>query len=703
MFGFLARGNHGENRGKPGKNQKVSPRVTQKSEPRPPFIERIAGKSWRIKVAAAIFCVIWGCLWARAWQLQMLEGPRLAHKAQRQHVKSELVSGRRGMIYDRNGQVLARTVDARSVYVKPQEVEDLAKMASTIGPIVGREPQELFTQLSESTSRFVWLKRKVDDLTASRIQEANIRGVGLSREYDRVYPFRHLAGQVLGFVGMDDKGLEGIERALEPRLGGMKSWQEVQRDARGRRFYLREEGQGEPHGEDVSLTLDVQLQFMAEDTIEKAVRQYDGRWGGAIVVDVSNGDILAWAQYPFFNPNAYREYDQLVYRNRLAADALEPGSTFKPLVMAVALQEQKVSANQLIDCEGGKWQYKKYTIKDTSSHGIIPANKIIRYSSNIGMAKIGQNLGKQKFHDYLWELGFGQRTGVPVAESRGILRKVRDWSEIDIMATSFGQSISVTGLQMAQAYLTLLNGGLYTPLRLIKDDSQTPAPRKRVLSERATAQVMQMMRDVVEEKDGTGRRARVPGVEVGGKTGTAQKADRRAGTYGSKRTASFVGFFPVQKPRYFILVMVDEPANNQFGGVVAAPVFSEIAQRALTHYGLLSPQNTPAVAESKGKGKDRVRGLKLAMADAPYLDNSMVAPVRKAMLDLPGQLAKGGSHVPDVIGKPIRNAVEMFARAGIVPELKGAGNKVVKQSPPPGANWPDEGENASYILWLSER
>lgn len=708
MFGLATQKkarNKTEYRGKAVKNQRVENKVSNKPEKKPSLFARFDLERWRIRFVVVLFCLAWGGLWARAWYLQMVVGPQLASKAQRQHVASELVSGRRGMIFDRNGQVLARSVEARSVYVKPREVEDLVAMANAIAPILGKTPQELHDELAQTKRRFVWLQRKVDDLTASRILEARIPGVGLTKEFDRIYPFRHLAGQVLGFVGLDDNGLEGIERSMDEQLGCMPTRQVVQRDAMGRRFYLREAGQGEPHGEDVTLTLDVQLQFMAEETVAKAVRQYDARWGGAIVVDVANGDILAWAQYPFFNPNAYREYSPLIYRNRLAADALEPGSTFKPLVMAVALQEQKVAANAAIDCEGGKWQFKQFTIKDTSSHGIISASKVIRYSSNIGMAKIGQNLGKQKFHNYLQELGFGQRTGVPVAESRGILRRPRDWSDIDLMATSFGQSISVTGLQMAQAYLTLLNGGLYTPLRLIKSDEDNRGPRKRIFSERVSNQVMQMMRDVVEEKDGTGRRARVPGMEVGGKTGTAQKADRRAGTYGNKRTASFVGFFPAKKPQYFILVMVDEPANNQFGGVVAAPVFSEIAQRALTHYGMLTPPEQPVEQEKKALAKQRVRGLKLAMADAPYtlVDTVVLRQNTANLLDLPGQLAKGGSHVPDVIGKPIRNAVEMFARAGVVPELKGAGNRVVKQSPPAGTAWPKDGEPASYILWLSER
>ncbi len=305
----------------------------------------------RINVVVCIFCLLWVGLWGRAWYLQMVEGPRLADRARRQHMASELVSGRRGMIYDRNGQVLARSVEARSVYAKPQDVEDFLVMANTLGPILGIAPQKLYDELSKSKRRFVWLRRKVDDYTAEAVRKANLPGIGLSKEYDRVYPFKHMAGQLLGFVGLDDKGLEGIERSLEARLGCIPTRQIVQRDAMGRRFYLHEEGQTEPRGQDVTLTIDVQMQFIAEEAVARAARDYDARWSGALVVDVPTGDILAWAQYPFFNPNTYRESSPLIYRNRLAADALEPGSTFKPFVMAAALQERKITPNTLIDCE----------------------------------------------------------------------------------------------------------------------------------------------------------------------------------------------------------------------------------------------------------------------------------------------------------------------------------------------------------------
>ncbi len=672
------------------------------------WAEKVDWGRVRIRLVVVIFCLLWTGLWGRAWYLQMIEGPRLAERARRQHMASELVTGRRGMILDRNGQVLARSIEARSVYARPQEIEDFQAMANALGPILGIEPKKLYDELSQTKRRFVWIKRKVDDFTAEAVHKTNLAGIGLSKEYDRVYPFKHMAGQVLGFVGLDDKGLEGIERSMESRLGCIPTRQIVQRDAMGRRFYLHEEGQSEPRGEDLTLTIDVQMQFIVEEAVARAVREYDARWGGAIVVDVPSGEIMAWAQYPFFNPNTYKDASPLVYRNRMAADALEPGSTFKPFVMATAIQEKKISASTAIDCESGRWETKNFTIRDTSRQGVLPASKVLRYSSNIGMAKIGLMIGVPTFHKYLQALGFGQRTSVPVSDSRGILRIPRDWSEVDIMSTSFGQSISVTGLQMAQAYLTLLNNGLYKQLTLTRDENNVEETHQRVFSQSTAREVMHMMRDVVEENDGTGKRARIEGVEVGGKTGTAQKADHRAGTYGSKRLASFVGFFPADKPKYLILVMVDEPTRNQYGGVVAAPVFKEIASRTLTFTGLGNDSKVAATEESPAATpvSGRRRGLKLASLDIPYVADAFKkedAPAQDQGMRLPGHLAKAGSRVPDVMGKSVRNAVELFARAGVVPELKGTGSRVVKQTPAPGSVWPEEENKVEYILWLSER
>lgn len=656
----------------------------------------------RIQFVIILFAFLWGGLWLRAWQLQMLDGPNLAARARRQHMAAELVSGKRGMIYDRNGLVLARSVEARSVYANPRDVEDIARTASVLAPILGVDPAAIRTELA-STKRFVWLKRKVDDHTAVRIREAALPGIGLSREYDRFYPFGHMAGQLLGFVGMDDKGLEGVERSLDSRLGAIPVRQMVQRDAMGRRFYLNSEAGAEPTGEDVTLTLDMQLQFIAEEAIAHAVNEYKAAWGGAMIVEVASGDILAWAQYPFFNPNSYRTSSPEIYKNRLASDALEPGSTFKPFIMAAALQERKVTPNTLIDCEGGKWETRKFVIRDTSLRQILPASKVLRYSSNIGMAKIGQSLGAQTSYRYLHDLGFGEPSPIPISSSKGILRKPREWGEVDIMSAAFGQSVSVTVVQMAQAYLTLLNHGMYKPLRLLVEDHNVEEAPRRVFSERTVRAIMDMMRDVVEESDGTGKRARIPGMEVAGKTGTAQKADRKTRTYGRERLASFVGFFPAADPQFLICIFVDEPTLNQFGGVVAAPAFSQIGSRLLTHLGELNECRI-ADAGAPAQAKGRKRGFKLsAAANQPWLAAS-ASPAQASspvQMDLPGKLSRPSAQVPDVRGKSVRNAVELFARAGIVPELKGSGARVVRQSPPAGTPWPKV--DTDYVLWLSER
>ena len=670
----------------------------------------ILSRNWpilRIKLILCFFGLVWGALWLRAWQLQMIEGPHLADKARRQHTASELVAGKRGIITDRNGQALAMSVEVRSVYARPQDIANIPETAKTLAPLLGLAQDRLTNAISDNRKKFVWLKRKIDDQTAEAIRKAALPGIGLSTEYDRFYPFKHMAGQLLGFVGMDDKGLEGLERSLDDRLGTMPVRQMVQRDAMGRKFYLHEAGQNIPEGENIALTLDMRFQFIAEEAIARVVREYDAKWGGTMIVDVQNGDILAWAQYPFFNPNNYRSSTPEIYRNRLAADALEPGSTFKPFVMAAALQEKKVTPNTLINCEGGRWTTKNFTIRDDGARrDLVPAHKVFRYSSNIGMAKIGQALGVRQFHKYLSSLGFGQVNAVPVSNSRGILHNPRDWGEMDLLATSFGQSIAVTGLQMAQAYLTLLNNGIVKPLRLLKNDNALVEefPR-RVFNESSVRDVMKMMRDVVQEPDGTGKRAKIDGIEAGGKTGTAQKADRRSKTYGSERLASFVGFFPATAPRFLIIVMVDEPSKNQYGGVVAAPVFREIAGRVLTQTGLL---NEKTVAPEQTD--PRKRGFRLAqdtgqpwMAKNDAVNTSIRAAKAAPTMRNPGHLAKASETVPDVKGKSVRNAVEMFARAGIVPELKGTGSHVVRQSPAAGQPWPDNRKKTDYILWLSER
>ncbi len=672
---------------------------------------KLAKVNWgifRIQFMAAGFVLFWIALWGRAWYWQIIEGAHLADQAKSQHIASVLVTGKRGMILDRNGQVLARSVECRSVYARPFEVQDIVGTSTKLATILDQPVEKIYSQLSNESRKFTWIARKVDDQTAEAIRNAKLEGVGLSKEYERVYPFKHMAGQLLGFVGVDDQGLEGLERSFDKRLASVATRQLVQRDAMGRRFFLHSEGQAEPTGKDLHLTLDTQIQFFAEEAISKTVDKYNASWGGVLVVDTETGNILAWAQYPFFNPNAFGSYAPSQYRNRLAFDSLEPGSTIKPFLVAAAIQEKVVAKESVFDCELGKWNVMGITIRDTSPKGELTVDEIIRYSSNIGMAKIGQMLGATTYHKYLSNLGFGERTVVPVSESKGILRKPKGWKGVDLLSTSFGQGISTTALQMTQAYLTLLNGGVYKPLRLVMDDEVMPTTKpQRIYSEDVAKQVLAMMRDVVHADGGSGKRARITGIEVGGKTGTAQKADKKTGTYGTGRMASFVGFAPADKPKYLTLVMVDEPKNVSFGGVIAAPVFQQVTRLAMTYGGDLpdvvfaEASDSPLIKRGAQLGKD-ARIYKISRAPLPIFSAmTQTKPRRVVYSTLPGHMSKAGTVVPNVVGKTVRTAVELFARGGIVPVLKGEGQRVVRQAPEPGSAWPKQ-EGGEYVLWLSE-
>lgn len=666
-------------------------------------IERVNWGRFRIRFVFGIFAIVWLLLWGRAWHLQVMKGSDLAARAQSQHTVKVTEVGKRGEILDRNGQVLARTVEAYEVNANPKQIKDAAETANVLAPILGIDAQNIYKKISNRNASIRVLAHQVNDKTADAIRRAELPGIELARSSTRVYPFKSMAGHLLGFVGQDNNGLEGLEKKLDDQLRASKTQRLFQRDAKGRRFAV--DGGDLPSGNDVQLTLDVQVQFFAEEAIAKAVEEFSASWGGVIVVDVPSGDILAWAQYPFFNPNDFRNYLPGQYRNRLAMDALEPGSTFKPFLMAAALQEKKISRDTLIDCEGGRWTNCGVTIRDTSNRAVLPAHKIIRYSSNIGMAKIGLMMGPKLSYKYLDALGFGKTTAVPVNQAKGFLRSLKDWNEPDLMSTWFGQSISITGVQLAQAYLTLLNGGEYKPLKLVRDmpDSDLDTEHaQRVYSPQVCKQVMSMMREVVEE-DGSGTRARIEGVQVGGKTGTAQKADKHRHSYGRKRLASFVGFLPVDNPRYLIVTLVDEPANGQYGGVVAAPVFQKIAVNTMIYAGLLtaSPEAKNAEVKEK-KAKKQERSLKIAQDQHRFFEE-MDAHQQVAGLLFDGHLAKPSTLVPNVIGKSVRNAVELFARGGIVPIIKGEGRRVIRQTPEAGAKWPSKEDGIECILWLSEK
>ena len=643
----------------------------------------------RFQVVAVIFIILWAILWGRAFYLQIVIGPELRAMSSKQHLMTQLVEAKRGNIYDRNGQILARSVEVKSIYAHPKQISDPDFTAKTLAPILDLDEKKLAERLKQDRS-FIWLKRKIDDATASTVQQTNLPGIGLSTEYERVYPYKHLAGQLLGFVGVDNKGLEGVERAFNDVLVGNSQKQVVPRDIAGRALY--DINDKESRGEDLHLTIDVQLQFIAEEVISKAVETNNAKWGGVLIADAKTSNILAWAQYPFFNPNNFRNYSAEIYRNRLAADALEPGSTFKPLIVAGALENKIIDLDTKFDTENGVWTLehikigkdkKPFTIGvDGRAYKELTTEEILAYSSNIGMAKITQTMGAKITRQFLLDMGFGNSTDIGLAESKGIIRPLRDWSEADLLSTGFGQSISATALQMVQAFNILANDGERVHLHIIKDESSENVAEQRVFSRKVAREVLKMMETVVDG-NGTGKNARIAGVRVAGKTGTAQKAGSAdTSGYGDMRMASFIGIVPADNPKYIIYVLLDDLDKNSYGGRLAAPVFQEIAQRSMAYSGDL-----PDVIFASESNKFTGETLSLKPQKRQTIKNGIV---------------------PDVTRQTLKKALEIFNEFGQLPEIIGNGMYVVKQEPPAGTKVIVRDENNkekiishTYKLYLS--
>ena len=638
----------------------------------------------KIGLVIALFAVALCGLWVRAGWVQLHEGEYLLSKASKQSHAAEFEYGERGRIFDRNGQMLATSVEAKSVYARPFEIENIDIAADTLSRDLKISRSKIYKRL-KSKKKFIWIKRQITDRESAAIASAELKGVRLVSEFSRIYPNGHLAGQTLGFVNIDGKGLEGVERIYNERMKPGKAEFVVQRDAKGSRLYLDAQGREmDINGLDVRLTIDTHIQHAAEQSLAKSIAKYDARAGIVLVVDVDSGDILAMANQPFFNPNNVKRSKATQRRLRAVTDVYEPGSTMKPFLFAAALEENVIEPDTLINCENGRWKVGGKTIRDTHPEKWLPAHKVLRYSSNIGTAKIGIDMGAGVYHDYLSRLGFGSKTGIGLpGETGGIMMPPSKWTSVDLAAISFGQGIGTSALQMAKAYLTLANGGMTKELNLIKlPEVKSPTPTEQVFSKETVDIVLAMMRDVVHE-DGTGRSARIPGITMAGKTGTAQKAAK--GGYGDQYLSSFVAMVPAEEPEFLLITMIDEPQKANYGSMVAAPVCKEIAVRTLAYYGKLSETLETAVAENIHVD---------ALADEP-LNKAVAAPKAAPM----------SAKVPNIKGMPVRRALEMLVKKGIVPVLKGDGMTVTGQKPKPGQPWPEdtlsEGTDDVFVLWLS--
>jgi cell division protein FtsI (penicillin-binding protein 3) len=612
----------------------------------------------------------------RAFHVQIASGDRLRGMAEDQHLRHLRVSPRRGAIYDRHGAELAVSADVESVYANPRRLkameQDPQTVARRIAKVLDVDREQLAKRLG-SDRYFVWIERRVSPNEATRIRELDIPGIELTSEARRYYPNRHLAAHLLGFADIDGRGIEGIELAYEDRLRGLDLRVEAIRDRRGHVVFADDmEDARTIQGQSVVLTIDKAIQHIAERELALGVRTFEARGGSVVVMDPSTGEILALANYPPFNPNEPSKHPTAHRRNRAVVDRFEPGSTVKPFTMAAALAAGAVKPNQSINCENGVTRMGGRLLHDAHPYEWLTPTQILAYSSNIGTAKIAQDLGKKELYRGFRRFGFGEPTGLRVpGETAGILRHYRRWYEIDTAAVSFGQGMSVTNVQLAAAMSAIANGGrLMQPMlvRRMSDghgatiEENKPRVRRQVVPRRVAKLVGQML-TAVTEPGGTAIEAAVDGYLVAGKTGTAQKADYVHGGYAKdKWLASFIGFAPADRPSVVISVVIDEPVIAHYGGTVAGPVFRRIAEVTLRHMGI-APEGRQAVLAKKKE--QRVP----AAETGPALEDETVE--------------KGESAVPNVRSLPLRQAVIALHAQSLVAEVQGSG-LVVTQDPAPG-------------------
>jgi len=562
----------------------------------------------RAGIVGAVFLIGLGVIGAQAVRLHIFKGPWLSERAAREYERAMVVQGKRGTISDRNGSPLAVSIESPSIAAYPRQIADRRNAARQLAAALNRPSREMYARLDPKRT-FVWLKRQVTPKQAGAVRSLGLDGVDFITEYTRYYPSKTLAAQLLGFSGVDGHGLEGLEFYFENQLKGREESITVVKDALGRRFEGDRLSAQLTEGNDVVLTIDRTIQHITQKALEAAVVDYKAKSGMAVVMAPATGEVLALAHYPFFNPNRYRSFDRSAWRNRAITDPFEPGSTMKMFSVAAAIDSGVCSPSTIFYCENGEYRIGRNTIHDTKAHGWLSLQQIVKYSSNIGSVKMAEQLGASQLYTYLSAFGFGHRSGIACpGESPGSLSPFKSWSAIDTGAISFGQGISVSAIQLITAASAIANGGtLMKPLlvRTITDrngkplETYRPEKVRQVISPHTAATMRRILKTVIAE-GGTGVRAALQGYSVCGKTGTAQKVDRSGGYARGRYLSSFIGFAPADHPEVAILVVVDEPTVQDYGGIVAAPAFRQIALETLSYLNIPPGPDADRLQVSRG-------------------------------------------------------------------------------------------------------
>ena len=708
------------------------------------------GKNTRLYLLGGVLFLWCFAICFRLVYLQIFCYGEYEQRAQHQHQRSIEVSARRGIIYDRGGHELAMSINVESVFAVPNEIPDLRGTISLISRITHENPHEILARC-EASKTFCWVERKADADVAERIRNLNLRGIHFQKESKRFYPKRELAAQVLGYVGMDDDGVSGIEREYNDELKGKPGRMVISVDAR-KQWFGSVEKQPEP-GQNIVLTLDQQIQYIAEKELATAMQQTHAISGTVIVENPHTGEILALANEPTFNPNVSGHLNPKRLVNHAISDVYEPGSTFKTITISAALDEKLTNPNEMVDCQMGSIMVDGVRIHDSEPHGVLTVSQVLAESSDVGAIKLAFRLGNERFYQYIRAFGFGEKTGIELPhETRGLLRPVDRWSRVALASTSMGQGVGISAIQLASLISAIANDGVHIAPHIVVSTDSPPPPfqtvafhptgERRVISSYTAAEMKQMMEGVVLR--GTGKKAVLEGYSSAGKTGTAQKFDREARAYShTKYVGSFAGFAPVNNPAIVVAVIIDSAVGLHQGGQVAAPVFQRVAQQTLEYLHIPHDVELPAsrrmlMAEKHVKEKDLDEGspdhpgeavdtqdsgqdtiahatpitqgdaesgvlpASLREPELPKQDPVKTAQVNQyppsgsqqsSALPLPlrGPVAldieQGGIVVPSFIGKGLRSAIETAEASGL--DLDAVGSGVAnEQSPPAGTHVP---------------
>lgn len=560
---------------------------------------RLAMPSWRSRMAGLVLISLFVVLVGRAFYLQIINNEFLQDKGDSRYRRDLAVSASRGKIADRSGNLLAISTPMKSVWAIPADAKLEPAQAKVLAALLEVQVKELNRRLA-SDKNFVYLQRQVSPEIAEKIQALNLPGIHQEKEFRRFYPAGEMMAHIVGFTGVDDVGLEGVELAYHNSLMGHPGSRSVIKDRRGQ--IVEDVGALKPpqDGKDVHLALDSKIQYMAFSAVKQAVAEHQAKAAGAVVLDAKTGEVLALANWPSYNPNNRAQLSGPRLRNRAVTDSFEPGSTLKPFTVALALEKGKFRFDSLIDCAPGRITIGNATISDAHAHGVLSVAQVIQKSSNVGTVKIASTFAPKEMWEMYDSLGFGTppALGFP-GEVGGRLRAWKNWRPIEQATMSYGHGISVSLIQLAHAYTVFAREGDLIPLSLLHQDE--PPPRGIQVFSSQTTREMRAMLEMAAGPGGTAPMAQVAGYRIGGKTGTAYKLE--GGVYARKYVSSFVGIGPMSDPRFVVAVMVDEPsAGKHFGGSVAGPVFSQIMGGTLRTFGI-APDGiqVPGVGTQEGR------------------------------------------------------------------------------------------------------